>query len=98
MVAENNFVQLIKALKEMGFWVYSLSEKDSENIYKISLPEKVAWVVGSEDKGIRTAVLNESDVRVQIPQVASGSSYNASVALSIALSETIRPRMANNGN
>lgn len=92
VVVENNFVQLIKSLKELGFWVYSLAEKDSESIYQQTFPEKVAWVVGAEDKGIRGAVLKESDVRVNIPQVASGSSYNASVALAIALSETMRSR------
>ena len=88
--ASNNFTSIIKKLKDLGFWVYSLAEGGEQNVYQVDLPEKVAWVVGSEDKGVRKATMKESDAVISIPQVETGSSYNASVALAIALSETIR--------
>lgn len=91
--ATNNFTSVIEKLKELGFWVYALAEGQAENIYKLKLSEKVAWVIGSEDKGVRKSTLKEADVAVTIPQAESGSSYNATVAMAIALSETVRARI-----
>lgn len=89
----NNFATVITKLKELGFWVYALTENESESVYKLQLAKKTAWIIGSEDKGIRKAIVRDADVAVRIPQVETGSSYNATVALAIALSETVRTNM-----
>lgn len=88
--ASNNFTTIISKLKELNFWTYALAEHQSENIYTLDLPEKVAWIIGSEDKGVRKSTLKAADAAVAIPQTQTGSSYNATVALAIALSETHR--------
>ena len=85
-----NLPAVLKDLKEMGFWVYGLSEKGTPGPWRLKLPEKVVWVIGSEGSGIRIPTERACDELVRIPQVASGSSYNAAIAAGIALAETCR--------
>jgi len=77
-------------LKSMGFWIYGLAEEGTLNLWDMQLPEKVAWVIGAEDRGIRAAHRKLCDELVRIPQVAGGSSYNASVATALACAEGAR--------
>ena len=86
----SDFSSIMRKLKELDFWVYALAEGQSESLYRLNLHHRVAWVIGAEDKGVRKATLKEADVGVCIPQIESGSSYNASVAMAIALSESVR--------
>lgn len=86
----NNFNEPFENLKEAGFWVYGLSHKASKSIYDIQYPEKVVWVLGAEDKGLRTTTERVCDELVHIPQLAPEASYNVSVATAMALAETRR--------
>jgi 23S rRNA (guanosine2251-2'-O)-methyltransferase len=86
----NNFNDPFEKLKEAGFWVYGLSHKATKTIYDIKFPEKVIWVLGAEDKGLRTTTERICDELVSIPQASPQASYNVSVATAIALSETKR--------
>lgn len=86
----NNFNDPFSALKEAGFWVYGLSHKAKKSIYEIKYPEKVIWVLGAEDKGLRTTTERVCDELVCIPQAAADASYNVSVATAMALAETKR--------
>ncbi len=86
----NNFTEPFEALKEAGFWVYGLSHKATKSIYDIKYPEKVIWVLGAEDKGLRTTTERICDELVSIPQASADASYNVSVATAMALAETKR--------
>lgn len=86
----NNFNDPFEILKKAGFWVYGLSHKAKKTIYEIEYPEKVIWVLGSEDKGLRSTTERACDELVSIPQAAADASYNVSVATAMALSETKR--------
>ncbi len=88
--AHPNLPSILKELKDAGFWIYGLSEKGKSLPWQLKLPEKVAWVIGSEGSGIRIPTERACDELVRIPQVATGSSYNASIAASMALMETCR--------
>jgi 23S rRNA (guanosine2251-2'-O)-methyltransferase len=88
----NNFAHLIEQLKANGFWVFGLSHKAEKNIFDLKVPEKVAWIIGSEDKGLRTSSERSCDELISLPQVSAAASYNASVATSITLMETVRQR------
>lgn len=85
-----NIPSAIQDLKNAGFWVYGLSEKGVRKPWEFKLPEKVAWIVGSEGGGMRITTERACDELVKIPQVESGSSYNAAVAMAMALAETCR--------
>jgi 23S rRNA (guanosine2251-2'-O)-methyltransferase len=80
----------MQKLKEIGFWTYGLSEKGTRRPWDFKLEGKVAWVVGSEGSGMRVPTERACDELVRVPQVESGSSYNASIALSMALMDTCR--------
>lgn len=86
----NNFNDPFETLKEAGFWVYGLSHKATKSIYDIEYPEKVIWVLGAEDKGLRSTTERVCDELVSIPQASADASYNVSVATAMALAETKR--------
>lgn len=88
--AHANLPSVLQQLKDIGFWVYGLSEKGKNNPWKFELPEKVVWVVGSEGSGMRIPTERACDELVRLPQVSTGSSYNAAIAAAMALSETCR--------
>lgn len=89
-----NFSQPLEQLKEMDFWVFGLSHKASTSLTKWKCPEKVVWCVGAEDKGLRTTTEKLCDDLVSIPQLSASASYNASVAVAIALSESFRQQQS----
>lgn len=90
MVTVANLQSELKSLKDMGFWVYGLAGEGRNQLSQLRLNEKVVWVVGSEEKGIRASVRGVCDELVKIPQASPEASYNASVAAAIALYETHR--------
>ncbi|MCB0365064.1 MAG: 23S rRNA (guanosine(2251)-2'-O)-methyltransferase RlmB [Bdellovibrionaceae bacterium] len=85
-----NLPRALTLLKEKGFWIYGLEEKGSKDLWEVSFADKVALVVGSEGRGIRTSVRGQCDQFVSIFQRQKGASYNASVAASLALGEFFR--------
>lgn len=86
----NQFTQPFETLKQAGFWVYGLSHRAKKTIYDIKFPEKVIWVLGAEDKGLRTTTEKLCDELVSIPQLSADASYNVSVSAALALAETKR--------
>lgn len=91
----NNFADPFKKLKEDGFWVFGMSHKATKTIYDLKIPERVVWVMGAEDKGLRTPTERACDELVSIPQIDATASYNVSVATALALAETKRQWKAN---
>lgn len=89
----NQFATPFEALKQAGFWVFGLSHKADKTIYDLNIPEKVVWVLGSEDKGMRSTTEKACDELVSIPQLAPNASYNVSVSAALALGETKRQWM-----
>lgn len=87
-----SFQSTIEKLKEQGYWVFGLSHKASKVIYNFKLPEKVVWMIGAEDKGLRTTTEKLCDEMAKLPQISAEASYNASVATALALGETSRQR------
>lgn len=85
-----NFSNTLESLKKNGFWVLGLSHRGAKDLFQQSLPDKVIWAVGAEDRGLRTTTEKLCDELVKIPQMAASASYNASVAAAIALSEGYR--------
>ena len=86
----NQFQQPFETLKQAGFWVYGLSHRAKKTIYDIKFPEKVIWVLGSEDKGLRSTTEKVCDELVSIPQLSADASYNVSVSAALAIAETKR--------
>jgi len=89
----NQFATTFETLKKSGFWVFGLSHKAQKTIYNLQIPEKVIWVLGAEDKGLRTSTEKVCDELVCIPQLSPNASYNVSVSAALALGETKRQWM-----
>lgn len=82
----------LKALKERGYWAFGLSEKAQKPLWDVKIPEKVIWVLGGEEKGIRSSTLGECDELVKVPQTMESASLNVASVCAIVLSETLRQR------
>lgn len=85
-----HFQSQLQWFKDQGYWVYGLSEKGSVLLTQQKAAEKIVLIVGAEGKGLRGSTENFCDQLVRIPQVETGSSYNASVAFSICAYEYSR--------
>lgn len=85
-----NFANITEELRKMGFWIFGLSATGANTLFDLKIPEKVVWCVGAEDKGLRTTTERLCDELVRIPQADAAASYNASVAVGMALLETGR--------
>ncbi len=86
------FGQVLGDLKNKGYWVFGLGNRGKTNLFDVRIPEKVIWCVGAEDKGLRSSTERLCDEIVRIPQSDVASSYNASIAMAMALIETLRQR------
>ena len=86
LIAQANLSQSITLLKEKGVWVVGLDgSPESSAPSQIRLNGPLAFVVGSEGRGMRPLVLKSCDYLMKLPMRGRIESLNAAVAGSIAL-------------
>ncbi|MEX1001184.1 MAG: 23S rRNA (guanosine(2251)-2'-O)-methyltransferase RlmB [Crocinitomicaceae bacterium] len=85
--------QVIHSLKAYGVQVVAATEKTDKMIYEVDLTLPTAIIMGSEEDGVSTKLLIESDVKAKIPMVGSIGSLNVSVASGIVLYECAKQRL-----
>lgn len=88
-----NLANVLKELKENGFWIVGSSLENSKNYTEIDYKIPVAVIVGNEEKGIRRLTAENCDFLVQIPMKGKIQSLNVSVAAGILLFEILRQRV-----
>ncbi len=82
----NNLSSTIDSLKSKGYWCYGLDMKGDNSIDKIFLHEKIALILGSEDKGMRKLTRKKCDYLIRINMEQNSiESINVSNAAAIAL-------------
>lgn len=91
-----NINNAIRRLKDAGVWIIALEGDGKESITSVDLTTDIALIVGSEGKGIRRLVKENSDICAFIPMSGKTGSLNAAQAGTIALYETIRQRAKKN--
>jgi len=89
---EPNLLEAIAFLKESGVQVIAATEKASKPLNQCKLSGPVAFVMGSEDKGLSKAILTMADESVAIPITGNIQSLNVAVAAGILLYEACRQR------
>lgn len=91
IVRVNNMLRAINEAKKNNFWIFGL-DIDGKPLLseKSKMENNIAFVVGSEDKGISKLILDNLDFKIKIPMNEKINSLNASIALSIALYEANR--------
>lgn len=88
-----NLVRALNRLKTQGFWVFGADPGGDLDLFR--LPDRVAagnrvLVLGAEGKGLRPAIFQTLDHRVQIPTVGQVASLNVSTAAAVLLFELRR--------
>lgn len=63
-----------------------------QSLFEAPLPGPVAWVFGSEGRGVSAPVLAAASLRLRIPMPGVAESLNVGAAAAICLFETIRRR------
>jgi len=93
-VLVTNLARTIEDLQIAGFRVFGTADEAGSSLYGADLSGPIAWVLGSEDKGLRRLVREHCDELVSIPMLGSVESLNVSVAAGVVLYETVRQRTA----
>ncbi len=80
-----NINQTLRALKDMGYFVYGLDERGEMAYNGVDWPTKTVIVMGGEGKGLHELVKKNCDALVRIPMAGKIASLNVSVATGIVL-------------
>src|SRR5713101_5655034 len=87
-----NVAQALEALKSAGYWIVALAQGGELSLYELDTTRRLAFVVGSEGKGVRQVVRKNSDFVVSVPMRGKVESLNVSVAAAVVLFEVARKR------
>jgi tRNA (guanosine-2'-O-)-methyltransferase len=82
----------ITKLKSKGYKIVATSPHAKKNINEINLNQKLAFVFGTERRGISEEAIELSDELVKIPMYGFTESFNISVSVALVLN-TIRTRL-----
>lgn len=94
VVSVTNLARTLRALQEMGVWIYGLDGTATQAIHGIDFTGNVALVMGGEGEGMRRLTREHCDGLVKIPMPGEMESLNVSVATGVALFEVVRQRGA----
>jgi 23S rRNA (guanosine2251-2'-O)-methyltransferase len=89
---ETNLRRTLDKIKEAGVWAYAAEGGASSAYTDFDLWGPVAFVLGSEGRGLRRLVREGCDDAVCIPMCGRVSSLNVSVAAAVLLFEARRQR------
>jgi 23S rRNA (guanosine2251-2'-O)-methyltransferase len=89
---ETNIRRALEKMKEAGVWAYAAEGGTTQVYTSLDLSEPLAFVLGSEGRGVRRLVREECDGAVSIPMRGTTSSLNVSVAAAVLLFEARRQR------
>lgn len=84
---------VVHFLKTSGVQIVAASEKAKAEVDQVDLTLPTAIVMGSEEDGVSTKLLAESDVKAKIPMTGKIASLNVSVSAGIFLYEATRQRL-----
>ena len=90
----NSLIRAAEHLHLNGIKVYASEMKAEKTIFAINLTDPSAIVMGSEDKGISSALIKICDEQFKIPMKGNFESLNVSVAAGMILYEAMKQRMA----
>ncbi len=85
---QEDILEVVRSLKADGYTIASLEQAEDNtllNTYKWKNGEKLALILGNEVLGVNQAVVDESDVCLEIPMYGTKHSFNVSVSAGIAL-------------
>jgi 23S rRNA (guanosine2251-2'-O)-methyltransferase len=87
-----NLSRVVEQLKDSGFWVFAAEARAESTCYETDLTGAIAFVLGSEGKGIRRLVREKCDRGISIPMKGRIDSLNVSQTAAVLLAEVLRQR------
>lgn len=90
---EESLKKTLLFLKDSGLHVVACTEKAAHNISEMNFNLPLAIILGSEEDGISTDLMQKSDELAKIPMSGKTASLNVSVAAGIVLYEVLRQRI-----
>lgn len=95
---ERNLTAGVKYLKDNGYRIVAVSEKATTSYTAADYTGPIALVMGAEDTGISSEILNLCDEKVYIPMFGKIGSLNVSVAAGVMMYEVVRQRINDGEN
>ena len=89
-----NLSRGLSALRERGYWVVGLDARAESKVCDPVYPERLAVVLGGEERGIRPLVRRHCDYLVSIPMRGRVGSLNVGVAWGAFAYELARQRLS----
>lgn len=89
----DNFKDSLFYLQQSGIRLVACTEKSSVPLYETNLRGSVAVILGSEQDGITSDLINMSDIACKIPMKGEIASLNVSVAAGMVLYEKLRQEL-----
>ena len=90
---EENLLTTVDYLKNSGFQIIACTEKTDQSIYDLEYNIPTAIIMGSEENGVSSELLNACSEKAKIPLYGEIDSLNVSVAAAVVLYECIRQRI-----
>lgn len=94
MARTASLARAITDLEMSGLQIIGITEKGDTELKDVDFTQPTALIMGSEEKGISSALWKACSVHAKIPTVGEVSSLNVSVAAGMALYEALRQRTA----
>ncbi len=87
-----DLTKVVRFLRESGLRLFAATEKAEDSLFTSDMSGPAGIIVGSEERGISSALLKDADHWVSIPMMGTIASLNVSVAAGIMLFEAVRQR------
>lgn len=81
-------IDVVKRLKDEGFTIISVEQAENSTMldsFQLPKNQKIALIYGNEVKGVEQAVVDASDICLEIPQYGTKHSLNVSVSIGITI-------------
>ena len=88
----SNLSQAIDAAKDAGFWIAGTVVKDGQDLGDVEFPFPLGLVIGSEQKGVRSAIQKKVDITVTLSMVQQSLSMNVAHATTLFCYEINRQK------
>lgn len=89
----DNLRDTVLYLQGSGIKIVAATEKTDKQLYKVTMNEPLAIIMGAEDVGVSPALLKLADDKAKLPMLGEISSLNVSVACGVFLYEVVRQRL-----
>lgn len=92
VVRASNLARCLQGLRDSGIWIAGLDSGAPDSLYAFDCRRPLAFVLGSEGKGMRQLTRAQCDYHISIPMSGAVESLNLSVATAVCLFEASRQR------